>query len=190
MTGRDLALLALAATAALAGAAGWHLGRAPLLAAIERARADHAIYRATVAETHKLQALASARALQAEQTHSAALRLRLSQQLSTIHQLRKDRNEQAIRSTTGRACLSADTVRVLNTPAAAGGAAPADLPATAHGTDGAHAPATAAPGAAAPGLTDTDVAAWVTDAQAQYAACAARLNTLIDWAAHRPNAAP
>jgi hypothetical protein len=187
MTRSDLTLIIMGVAA---GMVGFTLARAPLQAALERARADHATYRASVAETHKLQALAAARALQAEQLHSAGLRLRLSQQLTTINRLKDQRHAQAIRSTTGRACLSADTVRVLNTPATERAAAPADLPAAAPGADAAHAPGTAAPAAPAQSLTDTDVAAWVADAQGRYATCAARLNTLLDWAASRPNTAP
>lgn len=187
MTRSDLTLIIMGVAA---GMVGFTLARAPLQAALERARADHATYRASVAETHKLQALAAARALQAEQANSRGLQLRLARQLSAINRLKEQRHAQAIRTTTGRACLSADTVRVLNTPATDRAAAAADLPAAASRAAATDAPGTAAPAAAAQSLTDTDVAAWVADAQARYATCAARLNTLTEWAATRPNTAP
>lgn len=83
--------------------------------------------------------------------------------------------------TTGRRCLDAGVVRVLNSPDA-----------TAAGTAGVPAPiggAAAAGGAtAAPGteplaepVTDTDVSLWIADAKRQHEICRARLDALIDY---------
>lgn len=83
--------------------------------------------------------------------------------------------------TTGRLCLDAGVVRVLNSPNT-----------TAHGTAGVP---TSASGAAAAGaaaaaagteplaepVTDTDVSLWVVDAKRRHEACRARLDALIDY---------
>lgn len=74
------------------------------------------------------------------------------------------------KTTTGRTCLAADTVRLLNDPAGAANApggmsTPTGNPA-------------AADGAVA---TDTDVAGWIANAKERYEVCRTRLDKLIDF---------
>lgn len=87
--------------------------------------------------------------------------------------LRKERDDALQLATTGRVCLDADSLRVLD---GAPGLAVA-LPTAPGG-------ATAADGAVA---TDTDIARWALDAGEQYEECRQRLDTLIDW--HQPGEA-
>lgn len=81
--------------------------------------------------------------------------------------------------TTGRACLSADLVRVLNNTQPPATDRPDPLPAP-----------TGQPAAtdASAFATDADVSTWAATARQQYAACAARLGALIDW--HGPAQPP
>lgn len=74
--------------------------------------------------------------------------------------------------TTGRECLSAGAVGLLN------GAGRLTLSETAWK------PAPADAGA--PPATDTDVETWAIDAAGRYETCADRLNGLIDWEVGRP----
>lgn len=69
--------------------------------------------------------------------------------------------------TTGRGCLSAGAVGLLN-----GTVYPAPL------RTGAGTPA---PDDAGPSASDTDVYQWIAEAQGSYDTCAARLNELIEW---------
>lgn len=99
---------------------------------------------------------------------------KLSQQLinaeSALNQKSQELRHEITRSTRGRACLDARTVRLLNN---AGRDAAADdaLPKTAGAPDAAH-------GAAA---SDTDVAQWAAEARSQYELCRARLDALINY---------
>ena len=99
---------------------------------------------------------------------------KLSQELlaaeSRLTKTREELRHEITRSTRGRACLDARTVRLLNN---AGRDAAADdaLPKTAGAPDAAH-------GAAA---SDTDVAQWAAEARSQYELCRARLDALIDY---------
>ncbi len=161
-----VALLALfcAALVALGAWAGHSLGRAPLLVELAEVRQAHA-------ETGKLQALASARVLADAQTRGDHLTTRLANNQARITQLETEKRRAINRLTTGRYCLSADAVRVLNS---------ADAP-----TNGGSVDVPPPPGsAAATGeafATDTDVGLWINAAQAQYATCSQRLDALIDW---------
>ena len=100
---------------------------------------------------------------------------KLSQELLTAEsRLTKTREElrnEITRSTRGRACLDARTVRLLNNAGNRHAGADDALPKTAGAPDAAH-------GAAA---SDTDVAQWAADARAQYERCRARLDALIDY---------
>lgn len=72
--------------------------------------------------------------------------------------------------TTGRKCLDAAAVGVLQP-----------------GTAAAPSPASGEPDAArtdASAASDRDVAFWIADANQRYETCAARLNALIDWSRH------
>ena len=153
--------LLMAVALVMAGGLGWQLGRAPL--------------QVQLAQTHEAQAKSDFQAaerraavLQAAQDRGDALTRRLAAQHTQITTLEKDRHAALQAYTTGRACLTADAVRVLN-DATTG--QPADLP-TAPGSS------TAADAAFA---TDADVGDWAATARAQYESCQARLDALIDW---------
>lgn len=74
--------------------------------------------------------------------------------------------------TTGKSCLSADAVRMLNRRA--------DDPAVSEAPGKSDAESPADP-AADQGASDTDTAYWIADAIAQYEIAAARLNALIEY---------
>ena len=121
------------------------------------------------------QADALERQLQAQQ-RGDQLTARLQVQEQANAQLQKDKADALRKTTTGNTCFGADTVRVLNRTAD-----PANAP---------HLPAPA-PGPAAAGepiATDTDVATWVSGAQAQHEQCRQRLDALIDF--HEQQAKP
>ena len=156
-------LLALAVGAGTGAWGGYTLGRAPLLVQV-------ADMRGAQAEVAKLQALASARALQQAQQRGNALTNQLAVRQNQISNLQKDRHAFLAQVLSGRACFGADAVRVLNgTTHPANG--PVDLPSTT--SSPAAAPATFA--------TDADVGHWVVAARALFEQCRARLDSLIDW---------
>lgn len=169
-----VALLALfcAALVALGAWAGHSLGRAPLLVELAGVRQAYA-------ETGKLQALASARGLSQAQQRGDALTTRLVTRQAQIDQLRKQQHDAIQALTTGRYCLSADAVRVLNSAAAPTNGGPVDVPPP--------------PGsAAATGeafAADHDVGLWINAAQAQYKQCRDWLDALIDWHTQPPKGA-
>jgi hypothetical protein len=84
--------------------------------------------------------------------------------LSTIE---KERDRALKNQTTGRACLSAGAVRLLNTTDSGATSLP-EAAGRATTTDGAAA-------------TDTDVAEWINHAISQYDICRGRLDRLIDY---------
>jgi hypothetical protein len=96
----------------------------------------------------------------------------LNIQQSHITKLHQEHTREINRLTTGRACLSADLVRVLNTTDPAATDRPDALP-----------PPTSSPAATdAPAFaTDADVSTWAATARRDYAECAARLGALIEW---------
>ena len=96
----------------------------------------------------------------------------LASQQTRINQLHQEHTHAIKRLTTGRACLSADLVRVLNTTDPAATDRPDALP-----------PPTSSPAATdAPAFaTDADVSTWAATARRDYAECAARLGALIEW---------
>ena len=132
---------------------------------------------AEVATLHQTYSDAAAEAAQGTISRLQSAKLTgddLTQRLQVTEatlQVNQTRFEHEIkRATTGRTCLSADAVRLLNTgtesdrgagrvPSATGSAAAAD-------------------GAAA---TDTDVAEWAALARRQFDVCRARLDALIDF---------
>ncbi|GHU10880.1 hypothetical protein FACS1894185_3170 [Betaproteobacteria bacterium] len=100
-------------------------------------------------------------------------------------QIKEDKNREITRLTTGRLCLSADAVRVLNAPAAGTGLL---LPAPAAGL--AVAPASFASDADVGGgarsaptsfATDADVGHWAITARDQYDRCRGRIDALREW---------
>lgn len=159
-------LLALAVGAGAGAWGGYMLGRAPVLVEL-------ADLRTTQAETAKLQALASARELSKAQQRGDALTTRLVTRQAEIDQLRKSRHDAIAAFTSGRHCLSADAVRVLNDTAAAPGGS-VDVPT----------PSGRADAAGGTFATDADVGHWAADARAQHEQCREQLDALIDW--HQP----
>ena len=72
--------------------------------------------------------------------------------------------------TTGKSCLSADAVALINRVS--------DMPNGNSEGDAARKPVAESPSASA---SDTDLATWAIEAHGYYDTCAARLNTLIDY---------
>lgn len=103
---------------------------------------------------------------------ASAAALRLQEQL----------DDEIARNTSGRACLDADALRVLDRAVAAarGLSAPTGRAAAA---DAAQPAANSAPPTDA-AASDTDVARWANVAYGQYAECVRRLDALIQW--HQP----
>lgn len=156
--------------------------------------------------------------LQHAQAVADALTHRLAQTEATLATTLKERHDALALATTGRACLRGPALRVLDgasgirvagLPGAAGGAAAAHAgpaapsahgPGRADGSLGAHPGAPGSAAAPAPVLeqhgppdpvsTDTQVAAWMLAAGAQYTTCQARLDALIDWHQAQPQATP
>jgi hypothetical protein len=121
-----------------------------------------------------------------------------------IHAALKERDDALQRATTGRPCLRADALRVLD---GAPGLRVQPVPAAAAADARAHAAAAADPGLdraagapaaepAAGGLdarleaTDTQAAGWMLAAGAQYETCRARLHALIDHVSGAAAAGP
>ena len=107
--------------------------------------------------------------LQAAQTRGDVLTAQLLQTESDLQRKSLETSREIKRLTTGRACLDASTVSLLNGTAAA--VAPTDMPSAASSL-------AAADGAAA---SDTDVATWADLARRQFDTCRAHLDALIDW---------
>jgi hypothetical protein len=101
-----------------------------------------------------------------------ALAVSLATQQTRINTLHQEHARAINRLTTGRACLSAELVSVLNST----------QPATTDRPDALPTP-TAEPAAnhAATFASDADVSTWALTARAQYAECAARLGALVGW---------
>ena len=104
----------------------------------------------------------------AAQARGDALMRDLDAALESNRSLRKERDRALAQVTTGRECLSADAVRLLNHP---------DHRAVSVPEPSGQSAAADAGGSA----SDRDVAAWAADVQQQYRECAERLNTLIEW---------
>ncbi len=162
-----LAALVLAGVSALvAGGGGYWLGhrtaKADGDAALAKLQRDHSTRETKVAE-------AALTRFQEAQARSNALEARLAAEEASRQTQALEHAREIKRLTTGRPCLNAGTVRLLNEPAI-GLHAPA-LPA----------PASGATAADAPAASDTDVASWIDEARHQYDACRDRLDALIDW---------
>ncbi len=157
----DALLLAGAVTLAFgAGWAvnGWRLQTA--LAELEKTQAEAVAKAAT--ENAELLAFAGQRA--GEIAH------RLAQSENALAKITEEKDHEIRRLTTGRRCLDAGAVRVLNQPA------------------GHEQPARAVPDAAAPPVfsdaafaTDTDVGTWIAGCQRSYDTCRGRLDGIADF---------
>ena len=123
--------------------------------------------RSSIAESDRLRARAAATALQAAQVRGDVLTRDLLDREALINRISKEKRDAINRYTTGRPCLSADAVGVLNGTAGAGAGVP---------------PATGIPAATGGGFaTDADVGQWAAAAIAAHDTCRYRLDALIDW---------
>lgn len=123
-------------------------------------KADHA----------KQQAAAEAAArqrLEAAIARGDSLSTHLAQTESALNKKTLEFSREIARLTTGRPCLGAAAVRLLN---------------SAHDAAGSVSQTSGQPDAEDGSIaTDTDIAEWVVNAQGQYEICRARLGALIDW---------
>jgi hypothetical protein len=147
-------------SAAVAGGGAW----AWQANSYERQLAD---MRSSIAESDRLRARAAATALQAAQVRGDVLTRDLLARETLINRISKEKRDALSRLTTGRPCLSADAVGVLNGTAGAGAGMP-PAPGSAAATGGGFA-------------TDADVGQWAAAARAAHDTCRTRLDALIDW---------
>lgn len=116
-------------------------------------------------------------ALQAAQVRGDRLSTRLLTAEHQIDQQRTELHHALTQATTGRPCLGAAALRLLNQ---APGISVEQLPAAPSSTVATGEPAgTAADSAWS--STDTEVASWIADTAAAFEVCRTRLDTLIDW---------
>lgn len=154
---RSIAALMIALSGAILGG---FLTRAWYLHEIDTLRLQHA------QEQHAV-LLAQGSRVQATKQRGDELEYRLNNALAQAQKITRERDDALRKSTSGKDCLSAAAVGLLNSPGGGAGA----VPQTPGGAD-------AENGAAA---TDTDVAIWISYAIDQYDTCRARLGALIDW---------
>ena len=148
----------IVAVAAAAGAWVWQANR------YEARLAD---MRSSISESDRLRARAAATALQSAQVRGDVLTRDLLAREALINRLSKEKRDALSRLTTGRPCLSADAVGVLNGTTGAGAGMPQ---------------ATGIPAATGGGFaTDSDVGQWAAAAIAAHDTCRYRLDALIDW---------
>ena len=148
----------IVAVAAAAGAWAWQAN------SYEAKLAD---MRGSIAESGRLRARAAATALQAAQVRGDVLTRDLLAREVLINRLSKEKRDALSRLTTGRPCLSADAVGVLNDQASAGAGMPTP-PGSPAATGGVFA-------------TDADVGQWAAAARSAHDTCRSRLDALIDW---------
>lgn len=157
-------LLALVAGLAAGAWLGWSQGRAPLQVQLAQLHQAHA-------ETARLQALASARALQAAHLLGNQLTHRLAASERQRHQLTQEKTHAIQQVTTGRTCLDGAALSVLHGAPGLSVQHADQLPPAPSGPAAAHAPV----------ATDTGVANWAIAVGSQYQTCADRIQALIDW---------
>jgi hypothetical protein len=152
--------------AVLSGAAGFALGHR-----LAKAEGDAALsgLRRDIADRENQATAAALARFKAAQARGDALESRLATAEAARKTQALEHARELKRLTTGRPCLNAGTVRLLNEPTERDFSAV--LPATTGGTD-------ATDGASA---SDTDVAGWIDGARRQYDVCRGRLGALIDW---------
>lgn len=151
---------------------------------------DLASLKVTNAEAHAATDAAALARFQVAAARSDQLEKKLHDTEDQLHQLSEEKRRAVKPLTTGRTCLTAAAVRVLNAdtrnapggvPAAIVGSAPADAAAsTDPDVDGEEE------------ATDADVAGWAIIAKEQYGVCRQRLQNLIDWfpPLHAPSPTP
>lgn len=150
----------------LSALAGWQTGREQEQ---DRCTAAIATLKADQATQERQAAQAALDRLQQAQARGDALQARLAAEETNRQTQAQEHAREIKRLTTGRPCLNAGTVRLLNEPTSHSGTVP--VPATTSGATAADAPAS----------SDTDVAGWIDNARHQYDACRGRLDALIDW---------
>lgn len=123
--------------------------------------------RNTQANAAKAEAEANVKALKDAKGLGDTLTTELNAYMAANTELIKERDDALRQTTTGRPCLGAGTVRMLNSGSGS--------------RDGLSHPTGQPAGADAAFATDTDVATWINDAQGQYDICRARLDKLIDF---------
>lgn len=152
--------IALAAVAALACAAyairqnGYAAATAHYQKILAEKDADYAISYARLEAGYREQ-----------EQKGQALAAQVAKAEATNQQLLKEKKHAIRQATTGRACLDAGALRLLNSN---GNASHSDMPASSGN-------ALVADGAVA---TDTDVALWAADARRRYDACRGRIDAL------------
>lgn len=145
----------------LGGYGSWLLGRAPLQVQLAKQATTYADEKNQLAQH-------AAKTLQEAQARGDALSAGLLNQQKQIDQLKTEKRDAIRQVTTGKPCLNGPALRLLSS---APGLSVRDL-----------SPATgSAIAAGEPIATDTDIAFWIVDAGAQFEACRARLDALIDW---------
>ena len=150
----------------LAAIAGWQTGREQEQ---DRCTAAIATLKAYQATQERQAAQAALDRFQQAQARGDALQARLAAEEANRQTQAQENAREIKRLTTGRPCLNAGTVRLLNEPAI--GLRASTLPTPASGTIAADAAA----------ASDTDVAGWIDNARHQYDACRGRLDALIEW---------
>lgn len=148
----------------LGGSGAWLLGRAPLQVELAQQATSHAFEKTQLAQH-------AAKTLQDAQARGDALSVGLLSQQKQIDQLKTEKRDAIRQATTGKPCLNGPALRLLSS---APGLSVRDLPPTTGSVIAAGEPI----------ATDTDIAFWMVDAGAQFEACRARLDALIDW--HTP----
>jgi prophage endopeptidase len=146
----------------------WMLFGAGMLAGAKLERMQQAEARAAENETRLLAARSATQRLQAAQQRGDQLTLQLAERSRQVYGFMKEKRDALTNATSGRACLGAAALRVLD---GAPGLRVAGLPDAA--------------GSAAAGdgrvATDTDIGQWAIGAGAQYELCRERLGALIQW---------
>ena len=148
----------IVAVAAAAGAWVWQAN------SYEAKLAD---MRSSIAESGRLRARAAATALQAAQVRGDVLTRDLLAREALINRISKEKRDALSHLTTGRPCLSADAVGVLNGTTGTG--------------DGVPTPPGIPAATGATFATDADVGQWAIAARAAHDTCRQRLDALIDW---------
>lgn len=138
-------------------------------AELESVKADFAGWKARQADEKTQAASVALERLQRANERADVLQSALDKTEQKLSTTQKEMQREIKLNTTGRACLNARTVRLLNDDTHDN--QPASLPTT----TGQPAEEDAA------AATDTDVADWIAIAKTQYATCTARLDALIDW---------
>ena len=162
--------IALASAAALSAGGAWQYQANKYERLLADQRTESAAAQAELTERN-------ARRLVRVWERGDSLAAQLATQQTHISQLNQEHTHAINRLTTGRACLSAELVGVLNRTQPTATDGPDALPTSTGSTASADASAFA---------TDADVGNWTASARHQYAECAARLGALIEW--HGPGA--